>query len=147
MLRRLQSILLMALMLFGCSVADVNAESYSVIVNTANNEEIDMAKVTDIYLGNLKNWADGSEIVIVLYKATKEEYHNDFSKKVSKRKANQLRNKWKKIVFTGAGRSPKIVGSEKDVFDIVSGDKGAIGYVSSPFLEANKSKKIKILAQ
>jgi hypothetical protein len=56
----------------------------------------------------------------------------DTWKKWYKKKETELKQYWSRIVFTGKGVPPKLVGNDEAVVKMVSDNKNAIGIVNLP---------------
>lgn len=118
-------------------------DSYKIIVNKSNSEKFDTVKLNEIFSDMLKQWDNGNEVIVVLYKNPKDEFHDNFSKSLVHKTGQQLKNWWRKRMFSGKSKSPKFLDDEKDVLQFVGDDKDAIGYVSEPFFQQNPSDKVK----
>jgi ABC-type phosphate transport system substrate-binding protein len=116
---------LTTLLLSFTSLADV-----SVIVNSGNGSAIDDADISRIFLGKVKQFSGGDKITIINLKF-KEATRNEFEEKVLKKSASQVKAYWSKLMFSGKGKPPKELGSDKEVIAFVAANPGAIGYIAA----------------
>ena len=86
-------------------------------------------EVRYIFLGQMREWSDGSKIVFAIQKegATQERFLDGYIGKSS----FQFSNYWKKQVFTGKCSQPRSFQNDQEMMKFVSETRGAIGYVSS----------------
>lgn len=96
----------------------------SVPVSTLTPKEVQR-----IYLGKMKVWDNGMKIVFV--KLGNDKTSERFLKHFVKKNPSMFNKYWKKQVFTGGGKPPKVFQREKDLVKYVSETKGAVGYISS----------------
>jgi len=101
----------------------------SVIVNSANGAAIDEGDLSRIFLGKVKKFSTGDKITIVNLKY-KQATRNEFEKKVLNKSASQVKAYWSKLMFSGKGKPPKELASDKDILAFVAKTPGAIGYVA-----------------
>lgn len=85
--------------------------------------------LSDIFQALKGQWPDGGKIKVVMLKQGPT--HEAFAETVLNIKAAQLKEVWKKVIFSGAGITPKVVHSEEDCVTFITSTKGAIGYISS----------------
>ena len=108
----------------------------AVIVNSANSAAIGEADVSRIFLGKVKTFSTGDKITIVNLKYN-HETRNEFEEKVLKKSASQVKAYWSKLMFSGKGKPPKELASDKDVLAFVAANPGAIGYVAEGSVDAS----------
>lgn len=82
-----------------------------------------------IFLGQMREWNDGSTIVFALLEGGPA--HEHFLDSYIGKSTFQFSNYWRKQVFTGKGTMPKSFQNDQDMIKFVSETRGAIGYVSS----------------
>lgn len=111
----------------------------TVIVNTANSAVIDEGDLSRIFLGKIKKFSSGDKITIVNLKYN-QATRNEFEEKALNKKASQVKAYWSKLMFSGKGKPPKELASDKDIIDFVAANTGAIGYISSD--SVNDSVKV-----
>lgn len=119
--------LMIAAILFASfsSVAEV-----SVIVNSANNDQINAKLIKRIYLGKIKAFPNGKKIKVLTLKDGAPETEA-FRQSALKKSNSQFKSYWSKIAFTGKGTPPKEVDSAADMINAVKADASAIGFIDS----------------
>lgn len=103
-------------------------DTVTIIANdSVLQDKIDRETLKNVYLANLTNWENGDSIRVVMLK--NGSVHEEFVRNVVGSTPQKFKNLWMQIVFTGAGRPPKIVKTEKEMLSYVAKTKGAIGYI------------------
>ena len=101
----------------------------SVIVNSANSSALGESEVSRIFLGKMKFFpAGGSAMPVNLPEGSNA--RNEFEKKVLNKSSSQVKAYWSKLVFTGKGTPPKVVGSDTEMIKMVQSNPAVIGYIS-----------------
>lgn len=91
---------------------------------------LDRALVRAIFSMRLRQWPDGGSVrVFVLPDG--HTLHALFCREQLGTYPYVLRSTWDRLVYTGTGVSPEVVGSEKEMLQRVRSTPGAIGYISS----------------
>lgn len=108
----------------------------AVIVHPSNNNAVDEAMVTKIYMGREKSFVDGSSVIPVSQLETSP-VTNEFNEKVLKKTGSQLKAYWSKLVFTGKGTPPKEASSDEEVLKLVSSNPNLIGFVDASKVDAS----------
>ena len=85
--------------------------------------------VANIYKAEETKWNNGETIIVVMHK--KGLIHNKFAQDIVGITHTRLRDIWRKVIFTGLGRPPRIFRNEPDLVEYVSKTNGAIGYISA----------------
>jgi ABC-type phosphate transport system substrate-binding protein len=93
-----------------------------------SDSTLSAGNVKNIFLGKKTKWSNGRKIIFVILK--KSETHKNFLKQYIGRTTSQFRNYWKKQVFTGKGRTPKVFKTETAMVEFVQNTPGAVGYIS-----------------
>jgi ABC-type phosphate transport system substrate-binding protein len=91
--------------------------------------ELSKSKVKSIFFDKESTWGDGQGINFVILRS-KSKIHKEFTRKYLKKTPSQYKNYFKKRVFTGKGKAPRSLKSEKDVISYIAQTEGAIGYIS-----------------
>ena len=126
----------MSILLFsGSSLAGV-----SIIVNSGNGAAINDSDISRIFLGKVKKFSTGDKITIINLKY-KHETRNEFEKKVLNKSASQVKAYWSKLMFSGKGKPPKELPSDKDILAFVAANPGAIAYIA----EASVDDSVKVI--
>lgn len=121
-----------ALSLSALAVADI-----AVVVNTANNvSALSDKDLKRIYLGNTFALPDGSAVKLADL-AFGNALREQFYLKCCDISAQQARSRWAGILFSGAGKPPAELASDKEVLAWVAGNKDAMGYVDSAAVDAS----------
>ena len=105
-----------------------NAEKILVIVNkSVTTTTLSKTTIADIYKNKKSRWNNGDRIFVVILKSGS--ICDAFAKDILSMTQARLINVWKKVIFTGVGTPPRIVKNEKELVELVSTTKGAIGYI------------------
>lgn len=118
------------------------AKSQTVVIANKNVSEtnVDASTVSDIYSLNVKNWKDGSKIVVVDIKSgsLKDSFYTFIDKD-----PNSLKKNWLKKKLTSGAKTPESVGSSSEAVSKVASTPGAIGYCN----KADVTADVKVLAE
>ncbi len=127
--------LMFAILLGFANVA--NAEI--VVIGSKNMPELSKSQVKSLFLGKL-NKVEGVDLVKVLYLKKGDATRKTFNKKILKKRENQLKSYWTKMMFTGEGKMPESMPDAAAMIASVSGSNNTIGYVNAASL--NDSVKV-----
>ncbi len=108
----------------------------AVIVNPSNNSKISDQDIGRIFLGKLKKFSNGEKAVALNLKFGSET-RNDFEQKVLNKSSRQIKAYWSKLVFSGKGKPPPELISDKDVLALVSADSNVIAYVDAASVDGS----------
>lgn len=114
-----------ALLMSASSLAEI-----AVIVHPSNGASLDANAISRIFLGKMKSYPGGGQAVPLTLSESSGQT-SEFNKKVLKKSGSQLKAYWSKLVFTGKGTPPKVVGSDAEVVGLVSSNPNIIGYVDA----------------
>ncbi len=128
--------LMLATLLLGTIWANGANAEIAIIVHPSNNNAVDEAALSKIYLGREKSFADGSS-VIPMSLVENSPASNEFNEKVIKKSSSQLKAYWSKLVFTGKGTPPKEVATDEEMVKLVAGNPSLIGYVDAAKVDAS----------
>ena len=120
-----------ALLLSFSSLANV-----AVIVNSANNAAVDEADISRIFLGKVKSFSTGETITLINLDAS-QATRGEFEEKVLNKSASQVKAYWSKLIFSGKGKPPEELATDKDILAFVAANPGAIGYVAEASLDGS----------
>lgn len=114
------------------------------VITNLENQEIGLSKnqIAKIYLGKMKHYSNGEKIKAVNLSKTSKTYKK-FNKAIIKKSDAALNRYWSKLKFTGKGKPPKTLASEREVIQWVANTEGAIGYVDGKYL--NKSVNVVLI--
>ncbi len=111
-------------------IISAEAQDIVIIANTsAPDDSLSRQELTNIFIGNQRNWSDRSRVVIATFK--EGAVHDAFTETYLGRTSRQYDNHWKKLVFTGKGKMPDSFDTEQNMIGFVAKTAGAIGYVSA----------------
>lgn len=97
--------------------------------------------VSKVFLGKSSGLSGGTLIPVDQNEGSAT--RGEFYKKVTNKDPAQLNAYWSKLIFTGQGQPPKVVGGDDAVIDLVSKNPNMIGYVSG----AAGTGKVKVVAK
>ena len=142
-------ICVLALPMF-CMAEDLPEDVVLIINKEVPVKEIKLDLVKEVFLGKYTKWQDedGSKVKVVLATLKDGEINDSFMKAYVKKTAPQFGNFWKKIVFSGKGKMPKSLKTEKEMIEYVAEEKGCVGYMSKAEYEklsADIGDKVSVL--
>lgn len=114
---------------FFLSAASAFSEVVVIVNSSVSVDSLSAAEVKDIYTGKMTKFSDGTKIKVVMLKTGS--MHDSFMNDVVGESPSKISNIWKKVIFTGKGKPPKIVKSAADMVKTVKSKSGAIGYADS----------------
>jgi hypothetical protein len=116
-------------------------EAVVIIANVAMpDRSLSKTEVQNIFLGKLTK-VDGTKITFVILKTG--DIHAEFLETYLSRTPSQYTKYWKKLVFSGKGRSPKAFDSEEDLIAYVEQTQGAIGYIAASTAQSLQNEHIR----
>ncbi len=107
----------------------ISAAEVSVIVNSANNNDISASQIKKIFLGKSKSFADGNKVEVY----SLPDSSNDaqvFRLNALSKSNSQYKSYWAKLAFTGKGTPPKSI-SDSEMINTVKSNSNAIGFINS----------------
>ncbi len=112
-----------------------------IVANSGVQESVISAyDLKQIFLRKKKNLA-GGVVTIAIQKKT--DIHTEFLRKFIKKTPSQFKLYYKKMIFSGRGKPPRILQDDAAMLSWVAQTPGAMGYVSVP---PAKQKKLKIIS-
>jgi len=121
-----------------CAVAWA-ATDLVVIANPASGvERMSRDEVTSIYMGRSKKLPSG--ITALPIDQTTDGDKPRFYKELINKELAEINSYWARLIFSGQGSPPRQADNAAEVIEIVSGNKGAIGYI--PRAAADKRVRI-----
>jgi hypothetical protein len=102
----------------------------SVIVNSANTDQINAKLIKRIYLGKIKAFPNGKKVKVLTLKDNAPETET-FRQTALKKSNSQFKSYWSKLAFTGKGTPPTEVSSAVEMINAVKADASSIGFVDS----------------
>ncbi|GAA6172815.1 hypothetical protein NBRC116592_24850 [Colwellia sp. KU-HH00111] len=116
-----------------CSTLLISSFCYAdiaVVVNHENNSVLSDSDISRLFLGKLKKFTSGGKAVAINLKLGSDT-RNEFETKVLGKSASQIKAYWSKRVFSGKGKPPPELVSDKDVLSMVASDNNMIAYVDA----------------
>jgi ABC-type phosphate transport system substrate-binding protein len=105
------------------------AEPLVVIVHPDSGvQRMSAEEVANIFLGSEKRLANGL-VVLPVELVVPEDLRSTFYKLVAHTSLAQVRSYWAQRFFSGQAQPPRQAQSAEEVIDIVSANKGAIGFI------------------
>ncbi len=101
------------------------------------------SQIAKIYLGKLKSYSNGQTIHAGDL-PKRSAIRHDFYKRVVKKSERSMNRYWSKLKYTGKGKPPKQLGSNRDIIKWVARTDGAIGYIDSRYVKLLK-KSVKVV--
>lgn len=83
--------------------------------------------VVKVFLGKKKELAGVSVVPVDQSEGTPA--RSDFYATIVKKSEAQLKSYWSRLIFTGKGQAPQVVGGDADVKGMVSTNPNLIGYI------------------
>ena len=102
-------------------------------------DQIDKARLLDLYLGEIKKWEDGQPVVLFDLKQ-KDEARKAFYKFLGK-SSSRMKSIWIKNLLSGEGDPPESIKSQDDLLRRIASTAGAIGFIK----KENVSDDVKVL--
>ena len=131
-MRHLAVILLGVTLLQGAAASDlVVIVSSKSPVTTLRQEQ-----VADIFLGQIANFPGGLE-AIALDQSIGSPERDEFYTKVTSKTRPLVKAYWTKMIFTGRGQPPKVIGGSAAVRKMVADNPSLIGYIDRSALDAS----------
>lgn len=82
----------------------------------------------------LRNWPDNTPITVFVL-ANDQPVHIAFCKDVLNMFPHQLQRAWDRLVYSGTGQAPIVVGSLQEMAEKVGTTPGAVGYMDQIFID------------
>jgi len=108
-----------------------------VVVITNKSTKVDSlsaSEVKNIFLQKKKSFPDGS-VAVVGDQSSKSSVREEFNKKVLGKSSKKLKRYWSKMVFSGKGVQPKVIGDDSAVKEWVAKTPNSLGYISDKSLD------------
>lgn len=121
---------LLGMSLSGAYVAPAAAASV-VIHQQGGADSISRSLLRGIFGMRVRAWPDGTPVRVFVLD-DEEAVHVEFCKNVLRMYPYQLRQNWDRLVYSGTGQPPILVGSEQELLRRVAQTPGSIGYINKP---------------
>jgi ABC-type phosphate transport system substrate-binding protein len=112
------------------------ADVVAVVSSTSAITSLSNAQVTDIFLGKVNRFPNGTLAVPIDQiegSLARDEFYATFAGK----SPAQVKSLWAKIIFTGRGQPPKAVSSSGEVRKLLAANPQAIGYLERSAIDSS----------
>lgn len=107
-----------------------------IVVNPSVSEtQLSRSALRAIFSMRLRTWSDGS-LITVFVLSNHSPLHAQFSKRILNIFPYQLQRTWDRLVYSGTGQAPTELDSIQKMYDKVASTPGAIGYLTSKYIDA-----------
>ena len=96
------------------------------VVHASRTDTVDRDHLRNILLGRVTNWADGSQIVLIL---SSDPSSRAAIEELTGRDLDRLLRGWKRILFSGNGAMPINTSGATEALELVAQRPGAIAIV------------------
>ena len=108
-----------------------------VIAHPSNAEsQVSLDTVRDIYLGKMTTFPGGGKLAAVDQKDGSPA-KADFQAKVLRMNADQVKTYWSKLIFSGQGTPPRVMGNNAEVRGWVASNPNGIGYIDKASVDGS----------
>jgi ABC-type phosphate transport system substrate-binding protein len=126
-------------MLCSLFISTVHADVV-VIVNPNNAiNALTEVQVRELFLGEKKMFNGG--MLLPLDQTIGEAARTHFYTEVIKKSEAELKSFWSRLIFTGKGQAPLVIGSDNDILNIIAHNPNLVGYIDDTHL----SDKVKVV--
>ncbi|WP_417522144.1 hypothetical protein [Marinobacter sp.] len=108
------------------------AETKVLISNDVPTRNFDTSYLNQIFAMQIRRWPNGTPIQVFVLPST-DPKHREFVVNHLKTQAHQMDRIWNRMLFTGTGKPPTVVNSERDMYLKIRTTPGAIGYLSADY--------------
>ncbi len=121
------------------------AEAEIVLVGHERIEDpLTQEEIQQIFLGKKTRWKDNTTIIFVIF--NQEEVYKTFLRQYVQKTYSQYLNYWKKQVFTGKGRMPRMFNDPQELMAFLANTEGAISFARGrDVVEPNMVKIIPVI--
>lgn len=106
-------------------------------------EQVSPTFLSRVYAMQIKSWPNGQPIDVFSFPVQSAEF-TEFTTLKAKVQPHQLSRHWKRLLFTGTGRTPTIVNSTQEMLQSVTQTPGSIGFINSNYVfDSVKVLKVK----
>jgi ABC-type phosphate transport system substrate-binding protein len=123
-------------------VNSVTADVVAVVSSTSTIVSLSNAQVTDIFLGKVNRFPNGT-LAVPIDQAEGSPAREEFYVTFAGKSPAQVKSLWAKIIFTGRGQPPRSVSNSIKVRKLLAANPQAIGYIERSSVDSS----VKILAQ
>ncbi len=123
-------------------VDTVTADVVAVVSSTSTITSLSHAQVTDIFLGKVSRFPNGT-LAVPIDQVEGSPARDEFYATFANKSPAQVKSLWAKVIFTGRGQPPKAVANSIEVRKLLAANPQAIGYVERSAVDSS----VKMLAQ
>lgn len=127
---------LSAVLLF-ISAACAQAELVVIVNPSSPLTSISEDDVQQMFLGKKKDL--GSGLLLPLDQPEGSDSRNHFYSEIIKKTEIQLKSYWSRLIFTGKGQAPQVIGEDADIINMIATNPNLIGYINA----ANLTDKVR----
>ena len=106
-----------------------SAEIAVVVGKSSGFGKVSGDEVVKIFLGKKKEI--GGTPILPVDQSEGSAARNKFYGSVVKKSESQLKSYWSRLIFTGKGQAPQVVGGDADVKGMVSSNPNLVGYIDA----------------
>ena len=118
-------------------------EKFSVIANDVGFEKSSPQEIKSVFKGKFTFWKNNKKVILVL-PSSKNPISNEVASFYYQTTTDGVKKYWLSLVFQGRSTSPVFLDSDKEVYEFIQKNEGAIGLISTEFLK-NVEEKYKLL--
>lgn len=107
-----------------------------IIVHPDNNAVLDNKTIKRIFLGKQKSFPSGGE-AIPLDQTKGSAARDAFFGSILEKNEQQTKAYWSRLVFTGKGTPPKVVGDSAAIKEVVANNPSTIGYIDASVVDSS----------
>lgn len=125
-------------LIMATTIVAANAAADVVVIVSANSSvtRLTADQTAKIFLGKVDNFPhDGSALPIDQPEG--RSIRDEFYSKVTKKNSSQVTAYWAKVIFTGDGHPPQLLGSDDAVRMAVANNPNAIGYIDKSSVDSS----------
>jgi ABC-type phosphate transport system substrate-binding protein len=118
------------------SVGAATADVVAVVAATSAVTTLSKAQVTDIFLGKVSRFPNGSQAAPIDQEEgspARDEFYATYAGK----SPAQMKSHWSKIIFTGRGQPPKAISNSVEVRKLIAANPQAISYIERSDLDSS----------
>jgi ABC-type phosphate transport system substrate-binding protein len=123
-------------------VNTVTADVVAVVSATSTITSLSNAQVTDIFLGKVNRFPDGT-LAVPIDQAEGSPARDEFYATFASKSPAQLKAYWAKIIFTGRGQPPKAASNSLEIRKLLAANPRAISYIERSAVDST----VRILVQ
>jgi hypothetical protein len=124
------------------AVSPVRADVVAVISSTSAVTTLSKAQVTDIFLGKVSRFPNGT-LATPIDQVEGSPARDEFYATYAGQSPAQIKSHWAKIIFTGRGQPPKAAANNAEIRKLLAANPQAISYIERSALDSS----IRVLVQ